>query len=242
MQFEQSVDVEAPLWRRIELALSDDIEKGTFQRGEQLPSESELAQRFGVNRHTVRRSIASLVQKGAIRIERGRGSFVQDISIQYPVGSATRVEENLLRQHRGHAGRLLGSFQTPAPVDIARNLELRPGASLVVLDTLNESDGVPVSLVRTYLPSTRFSNFAELFQQHGNSMTTAFQKCGVTEFSRRSTRIDARMPAGDEVAHLKIPHTTPLLVAESVDVDEAGVPIKFGIARFPGGRMSLVVK
>jgi GntR family phosphonate transport system transcriptional regulator len=47
------------LWRRIADALEQSIAQGTFQAGSKLPAETEIAERFGVNRHTVRRAIAA---------------------------------------------------------------------------------------------------------------------------------------------------------------------------------------
>ena len=50
------------LWRQIESALTEEIQSGLLQPGDRLPPESELAERFRVNRHTVRRAVAALQQ------------------------------------------------------------------------------------------------------------------------------------------------------------------------------------
>jgi DNA-binding FadR family transcriptional regulator len=49
---------------------------GTFPVGGTLPSESELAQRFGVSRLTVREAIRSLVPTRVIDVQQGRSSLV----------------------------------------------------------------------------------------------------------------------------------------------------------------------
>ena len=47
---------------------------------------------FGVNRHTVREAIASLVHEGVLRSEQGRGTFVeQRRRFAYPIGAADAV-------------------------------------------------------------------------------------------------------------------------------------------------------
>lgn len=234
------VDADAPLWRRIELTLVAEINQGVWARGSRLPSESVLAQRFGVNRHTVRRATAALAQNGIIRIEQGRGSFVQDHRVHYEVGHRTRVEETLRRQHRGHSGALLGDFRMPAPATIAERLSVRAGTPLVVLDTLNESDGMPLSLVRTYLPADRFEPFVRAYRETGNS-TAAFERCGVTDFSRKFTDITARMPDRSEAVRLKMPENVPVMVSETVDVDADDRVIKYGVAVFPGDRVCISV-
>jgi GntR family phosphonate transport system transcriptional regulator len=237
MQVGTIVDVEAPLWRRIELTLLAEINQGVWGVGSQMPSEFVLAERFGVNRHTVRRAMAALVQRGAIRIEKGRGSFVQDLRIHYEVGSRTRVDENLKKLHRGHSGTLLAEFGMPASPEIAKRLELKVGTPLIVLDTLNESDSIPISLVRTYLPADRFENFARAYNESGHSMTVAFERCGVTNFSRKLTDITARMPEKTEAMRLKMPENIPVVISETVDIDADRKPIKYGIAVFPSDRV-----
>ena len=48
------------LWRQIAETLEKDIKEQVFEPGQKLPTEAELAERFSVNRHTVRRGIAYL--------------------------------------------------------------------------------------------------------------------------------------------------------------------------------------
>ena len=52
------------------------FERGTFLRGAKLPSERELAERFGTSRTTVRQAIESLVEGGALVRSPGKGTFV----------------------------------------------------------------------------------------------------------------------------------------------------------------------
>ena len=66
------------LWSQIGDILADDILKGRLPQGQMLPSAQELATRFDVNRHTVRRAMATLEQRNLVRTEQGRGTFVQE--------------------------------------------------------------------------------------------------------------------------------------------------------------------
>jgi GntR family transcriptional regulator, transcriptional repressor for pyruvate dehydrogenase complex len=58
---------------------------GTFPVGSALPSESELAQRFGVSRLTVREAIRSLVPTRVIDVQQGRSSLVNPTSRWSPL-------------------------------------------------------------------------------------------------------------------------------------------------------------
>src|SRR3546814_18214382 len=66
------------LWRQIAETVEKDIRGQVYEPGQRLPTEAELAERFSVNRHTVRRGIAFLEQEGVLRVEQGRGTFVQE--------------------------------------------------------------------------------------------------------------------------------------------------------------------
>ena len=230
-----------PLWRRIERSLRGEIASGLLAPGARMPSEPELAARFAAHRHTVRRAIAALAQRGLVRVEQGRGSFVHDDVITYAVGRRTRVEENLLRQNRTFAGRLLSAREEVATPEAAKALGLRGRTPRVLLvETLNEADGVPVSLVRHVLPASRFAAFPDAYQASG-SVTEALAACGVTDFARRSTRISTRLPLADEAKLLRQPPVLPVLVSESVEAEPNGQAFKLGTARFAGERVHLVL-
>ena len=65
--------------------LLDLVLDGTFPVGGALPSESELAQRFGVSRLTVREAIRSLVPTRVIDVQQGRSSLVNPTSRWSPL-------------------------------------------------------------------------------------------------------------------------------------------------------------
>jgi GntR family transcriptional regulator, phosphonate transport system regulatory protein len=230
-----------PLWRRIERTLQGEIATGLLAPGARMPSEPELASRFAAHRHTVRRAVAALAQRGLVRVEQGRGSFVHDDVISYAVGRRTRVEENLLRQNRAFAGRLLSAREELATPEAAKRLGLRGRAPRVlVVETLNEADGVPVSLVRHVLPAARFAAFPDAYRRTG-SMTEALAACGVTDFARRGTRVSTRLPTAEEAKLLRQPPVLPVLVSESIEAESDGRAFKLGMARFAGERVHLVL-
>ena len=86
------------LWRQIADNIRTDIGSGVFDEARKLTPEHELARRFGVNRHTVREAIASLVHEGVLRSEQGRGTFVQQRRrFAYPIGPRTRFSTGRMR-------------------------------------------------------------------------------------------------------------------------------------------------
>ena len=67
-----------PLWRQIAQQIEKEIRDRTLHPGDKLPTEWELTERFGVNRHTIRRALSALAEAGVVRAEQGRGTFVQE--------------------------------------------------------------------------------------------------------------------------------------------------------------------
>jgi GntR family transcriptional regulator, transcriptional repressor for pyruvate dehydrogenase complex len=57
--------------------MADLIERGEFSAGSRLPSESELADRFGVSRPVIREALSRLRVMGVIVSRKGSGSYVQ---------------------------------------------------------------------------------------------------------------------------------------------------------------------
>src|SRR5881227_3477935 len=93
-----------PLWRRISQTLLAEIGGEGLQPGAKLPTEAQLAARFDVNRHTVRRAIESLVRNGLVRVEQGRGSFVAEDVLGYEVSARTRFSEWIRRHNKEPSG------------------------------------------------------------------------------------------------------------------------------------------
>ncbi|HLZ67331.1 MAG TPA: phosphonate metabolism transcriptional regulator PhnF [Aliidongia sp.] len=228
------------LWRQIDRSLSADIAGGAWAPGERLPTEHMLAQRFRVNRHTIRRAIQAMVQRGLLRVEQGRGTFVQEGVIDYLIGRRTRFTENIARNRREAARQLLSSGEVLPPPPVARSLKVPPRQPVAMLETLSSAGGMPVSLSTSYFPAGRFPGLAEHMAETG-SITRALQRCGLADYARATTRVTARMPTAEEARRLKQPVTRPIIQTEAVDVDGGGKPISVSITRFASDRVQLVL-
>src|SRR5262245_26458277 len=107
------------LWRRIADELEHAIRLGSHAVGDRLPGELEIAQRFAVNRHTVRRALAELAARGLVRAQRGSGTFVEHARLAYPIHARTRFSEIVGRAGRAPEGRLIAHALEPATPDVA---------------------------------------------------------------------------------------------------------------------------
>jgi GntR family phosphonate transport system transcriptional regulator len=136
---------------------------------------------------------------------------------------------------------VFGARTERADAAIARELHLKAGARVLVLEHVGEADGVPITYATLYFPAERFKGLAELYAQ-SRSITAALKELGVPDYTRKVTRLSARLPDEAEARHLNQAPARPVLQAEAVNVDPAGQPIQYSITRFAGDRVQMVVE
>lgn len=228
------------VWRQIADTLSVEIRNRNFACTGKLPSETELAARFGVNRHTLRQAVGALQTEGLVRIEKGRGMFVQHELLNYALSRRTRFTENLRRQGLLPGKQLLTARELPATERVAAELKLAKSAAVLMVETLNEANEQPIDLAIAYYPAARFQGLLELLEG-GASSSDILKRFGVQDYVRAESRITTQMPSEETARLLGQPVTRPLLCVVCLDVDMQGVPIKYGETVFCGDRVQLVV-
>ena len=228
------------LWSRIAGVLRREIAEGARPEGAKLPTEADLAARFGVNRHTVRRALAALAQEGLVRSRRGAGTFVAAAPTDYPLGARVRFRQSMEAAGRVPGKRLLARETRPATAEEAAALALAPGAPVHVTEGLATADGRPVAVFRSVYPADRLPGFLDALGAEG-SVTRALAACGVADYTRASTRITAVAASALEAAQLHLAEGAPLILAEALNVDPGGRPVEHGLTRFAGERIALTL-
>ncbi|MBA4708519.1 phosphonate metabolism transcriptional regulator PhnF [Aquitalea aquatica] len=229
------------VWRQIENSLAEEIASGQLQAGEQLPTELQLAERFRVNRHTIRRAVATLVERGLLRVEQGRGTFVQDNAIDYAISKRTRFSQNMARQNRSSDIDVLASDSLAANAELAELLGVNVGELLFRIKTLSRVENRVVDYSTMFFPAARFPDLPAIYQQQ-RSVTLTLQHFGIQDYTRRFTRVTARLPDSEVVDYLGIPKNRPVLHVKSLNVDPDGQPVQYGITCFNGDLVQLVME
>ncbi|HZD26187.1 MAG TPA: phosphonate metabolism transcriptional regulator PhnF [Alphaproteobacteria bacterium] len=228
------------LWAQIAETLSEDIALGGYRPGERLPAEQQLAERFGVNRHTVRRALLTLEQEGVVRTERGRGTFVEEDVVKVSLAHRTRFSESVGGTGAARRHELLRAYETPAREAAAKALGLRLGAPLLCLEALGSVNGRLVSLGHHFFDAGRFRGLDAAFRKTP-SITRCLAAYGVADYLRRQTAITAMLPSPEQARLLKQPRTRPVLRTEWSNVEQDGRPVEYGITWFAADRVQLMV-
>ena len=229
------------LWR----CIADDFEQmilvGKYDNAERLPAESEIAARYGVNRHTVRRAMAELAARGLVRTERGSGTFVKTDKLDYRIGQRTRFSEIIAAAGHEAEGRLQGHRLEPASDEIAARLGLKPGDDVVRLEIVRAADRVPISVATTWLDGQRFCDAAKVFRQL-RSVTRTLDHYGIGGYRRKWTRISAAFADAVDAGRLRLSVHRPIMVVESLDVTSDDKPVLATRGRFAADRVALIVE
>ena len=146
----------SPLYRQIKGLITRGLQAGDWKPGEPIPSETELAARFGVSQGTVRKAIDELATENLLVRRQGRGTFVA-------THHEARAQFRFLRLRRDGGGepgamesRILECRRLRAPGELARLLGLRAGDTLVFLRRLLSFEARPTVLDDIWLPGALF--------------------------------------------------------------------------------------
>ncbi|MEM6375631.1 MAG: phosphonate metabolism transcriptional regulator PhnF, partial [Pseudomonadota bacterium] len=205
-----------PIWQAIADALRSDLAEGKYAPGDKLPTEAGLAERFGVNRHTVRHGISALVEEGLIRTRRGSGAFVAATPTDYPIGQRVRFHENLIAAGRRPDKRVLQIEERSATTGEAKALQIAPGDPVCAYHGLSLADGQPIAVFESLFPLRCLTGIEEALHQT-SSVTEALRLVGISDYTRASTRLTAVRATATHALHLQLSEGDPLLKSSGVN-------------------------
>jgi GntR family phosphonate transport system transcriptional regulator len=229
-----------PLWKQIESDLLDGIRSGRYARGQRLPAALKLARDFDVNRHTVRRALAVLEERGLLRTEVGRGTFVCEETYDYRIGRRTSFTQNMQQLNVESDNRVLGVAQVAAPARVAQLLGLVRGGPVWRVESSAIADRTAIDHCEAYFPAARFPGLDHVFERT-RSVTRTLAEYGIDNYFRTLTKVSAQLPSAVTARVLGQPVARPVLQVESLNVDSHGIPVQYGLTYFAGERVHLVV-
>ncbi len=230
----------APIWKAISDTLLAEIGEGHYRPGDRLPTEAQLAARFGVNRHTVRHALAGLIESGLLHARRGSGVFVASAPQTYPLSRRVRFHQNVAASGRTPSRKMLRLETRACDTREAEALNLPPGAMVHVVEGLSMVDDTALAVFRSVFPAARLPGLLAEMEKSG-SVTVALIACGVADYTRASTRLTATQARATMALQLRVPEGAPILRSVAINHDPEGQPIEFGTTWFAGDRVELTV-
>lgn len=211
-----------------------------YKAGECIPSENEWAERFSVNRHTVRRAVDELTLKGLLERRQGRGTFVLDARLDYTVAPDTRFTETLEALGKSTASKIIRKLIIPARGGVATRLDVAEEAPVLWVETLRLAENRPLCVISHFLPQARLG--AVYANYHGGSLHEFIHHTYGITLKRIESEITAMLAQGDDASLLAMPHNQPVLRVKSINVNEAdAMPVEYALTRFRADRIQLRV-
>jgi GntR family transcriptional regulator len=229
--------------RRIADAVRALITDGELAPGDKLPSERELARRFGTARNTAREAIRLLSEEGLVIAQHGRGVFVREKQRllrrdterysrrTYHETGLTPFRQEMARQGQTARVEVTSIEQVIPPFDIADRLKTSPDEpSALRRCNTYYADDEPLQVVTTYIrwadaegtpllqPKTGPGGIYGRLEERGHIMTSG------------QDEITARMAKHDEAQILDLPPGVPVLEVLHTSLNQDGEP--FEVSRF----------
>ncbi|AYG64363.1 GntR family transcriptional regulator [Rhizobium jaguaris] len=223
------------IWRVIGDALSEEILTGAFGPDGILPADTEVAKRFGVSRLTARKALASLQNKGLIRILHGKGAFVEHDIIQYRILRRETLLQNMLGDDGQPRRQLLSNRVEKASPEIADRLNILAGANVLVVDLLGFVGNRPLAISRSFLDAQRYGKFVEAMGEQAD-IERALLAYGIKSVKPTGVTMFARMPTSEEATLLDQSIARPVVQKECADLDDDG-PIRYHVACYAADRI-----
>lgn len=213
----------------------------TYEPGERLPSVSELAERYEVNRLTVHEALDVLVRRGLVTTIKGKGSFAALPIIRWDVRAGQDASLTQAMSKRGHTveNRLRGVADDDDP---GLREQLGAAEPLQRFEIVRYVDGEPWSMTSTWIDPGRFPLLDSVLRDRSSLYSVLKDEYGVR--MTRSTRTFAALAADSTEAEiLRVPVASPILQVRGVNVDEQGLlPVAAVEHRFRGDRIQFSVE
>lgn len=224
-------------WEETRDRISEEITSGRLAPDMRLPSEPELCVLYGARRHSLRRALAALVAEGKLRVEHGRGTFVERAPLlNYVIGSRTRFRENLMSQGLTASGETLAEMKIPASTRIAAALQIALDAPVFARSWRGFANDLPISMGWAYHDAGRFPDLPER-RRDTPSITQVYRSYGIADYRRLRTTVFTRIASENEAAMLMLRPGQSVLVVQKIDADLDGHPIGFSEAVWAGDRV-----
>lgn len=217
----------SPLYRQIKDLMVRSLEAGEWEPGGAIPSEADLAARFGVSQGTVRKAIDEMAAENMLVRRQGKGTFVATHSDPRASFRFLRLvpDDGQLRQTHS---RPIECWRAKAGGDVARMLQLDVGAPVVVVQRVLSFDVKPVVADEIYLPAELFGDLdLEILQAHEGSLYSLFEERYGVRMIRADERIRAVLADRLSAELLQVEEGFPLLSVERVAFTYGNKPVEW---------------
>jgi GntR family transcriptional regulator len=215
----------SPVYRQLTDRLMEEIEDGKLKPGDKLPSERELAERFGVSRMTARQTLSILERQGVVERRVGSGTFVSTRNIEMNLITFNSFTNSMLNKGLTPSTKVLSKRILTKP-KVASKLKVPEDEPLFFTKRLRLADGIPVSLEESYTPY-RYCNGIEDEIGDNESLYQILKSNYGILLVKAEQFMRTIVPDEMESKLLKISSSTPCFLFEEIACDDKGRETEF---------------
>lgn len=217
--------------------LKHEIARGTYAKGDRLPTTPQLCQIYGVSNTTVKRAMDELELQGLVARRRGSGVYIKETFVPTPTGtrqgSSSQQMTGFSTEHQAQ-GRTVESevhdFSVVRPDEaVALQLNMERDEFAYHICRVRKVDGRPMVVEYTYMPIKLVPDLRES-TLYASIYSYIERDLGLKIGSAHRV-IKAVMPTDDERSWLQIGPGEPLLEVRQVAYLDDGTPFEFSISR-----------
>ncbi|WP_171013983.1 GntR family transcriptional regulator [Chitinivorax sp. B] len=206
-----------PLYQQIKGLLIEALESGEWLHDDMLPSEFELADRFGVSQGTVRKALNELVAERVLYRRQGKGTFVSVYQDEWErtgfvlpgFGGKVLVEQV--------SAELLTCMRANASEEVAMALGLRRGAPVIFVKRLLRLGGQVMAMDDVVLPAELFDGLdSRKIRQAGGALYELYHRVFGVRVVGTAEQVRAESATADEARLMGVERGSPLLCVTRV--------------------------
>lgn len=192
-----------PRYHQLKEILLKLIKSGKFEPGEQFPTEEALCERFDVSRGTVARALNILADEGWLRRERGRGTFVSQLSPSTVTFRLVSFAEDMETRGVEPATRLVKRRVVPASEEVAARLQVPVGEKVIEIARVRLADERPMAYETRRLSYDLCPQLMDDDLEHHSIHSLLIDKYNIP-LIRACHTVEARVPSEEEARILEV--------------------------------------
>jgi GntR family transcriptional regulator len=243
------------MYRQIAEGLRGEIDSGVLEPGQQLPTESELQDRYNASRNTVREAIRMLMSLGLVETRPGQGTFVtkkMDPFVTTLVADARTGDSDTYNFQVSQQKRkpFLSDVQLEiqkADAQLAARLAIPEGSQVISRHQRRFIDDTPWSFQTSFYPRSLAAQGAELLADADDIKDGAVKylarTLGLQQVGYRDL-ITVRTPNTIEATFFNLPLDGRVAVYEifRTAYDQTGTAMRVTVTVFPTDRNQFTVE
>ncbi len=217
------------------------IESGYLKPGDKIPSERELSQKFNVSRMTIRRALMDLVQKGLLIRQVGKGTIVNRLVVEQPLGKLRSFTEEIKSLGHEPGSKLLLLETVDPSLEVAKSLELPPEEKVLKVVRLRYVDKKIMSLNISFFPISRFPELLHLDFSSLSIYELIEKKLGL-RIVKAKQYLSAVNASANQSKLLEVPKGFALLYLKRITYVMNDIPIEYVEVLFRPDRYTFIIE